>query len=58
MILNLSELEERCTSAIDKAVNVPDPNEDTGKHLALISVADLRALRELVRRAADSIENL
>lgn len=41
-------LAEKLQKAVDDAVNVPDPNENTDLHLALVNVGDLRTVISLL----------
>jgi len=41
-------LADKLQEAVDKAVNVPNPNENTDLHLAQVSVGDLRAVIALL----------
>lgn len=41
-------LREKLQEAVDSAVNVPNPNENTDLHLAQVSVGDLRTVIALL----------
>jgi len=41
-------LVEKLQTAVNNAVNVPNPNEDTDKHLALVKVGDLKTVIALL----------
>jgi hypothetical protein len=41
-------LQAKLQEAVDNAVNVPDPNENTDLHLALVPVGDLRTIITLL----------
>lgn len=41
-------LAEKLQAAVEKAVNVPEPNENTDLHLALVNVGDLRTIISLL----------
>ena len=41
-------LQTKLQEAVDNAVNVPNPNENTDLHLALVNVGDLRTVISLL----------
>jgi hypothetical protein len=41
-------LVEKLQAAVSKAVNVPEPNENTDLHLALVPVGDLKTIIALL----------
>jgi len=41
-------LAEKLQKAVDDAVNVPQPNENTDLHLAMVNVGDLRTVISLL----------
>jgi len=41
-------LQAKLQEAVDNAVNVPNPNENTDLHLALVNVGDLRTVIALL----------
>ena len=43
----------RVERSIEAAASLPEPNEDVGRHLAKVSVEDLRVLLALARDGVD-----